>query len=97
MIPNIKNDLDILVQSNFGLAVALKKWYTGGYNVILVRTGGRLYFMKGYKGAIIIDDGRDEVLKRFEYMGRWTHKMVSHEIKKLKLNYPMKVTRKYNK
>lgn len=95
MIPNIKNELVLLVNNDFGLAIALKKWYTGAYNVILVRTSSRKYYMQGFEGTIKHKDNRDEILIKFDYLGRWTHKMVSNEIKKLGLNYPMRITRKY--
>lgn len=88
-------DLKVTVTSPYSLAVQLKKWYTGSYNVKLVLNSSRHYIMQGFEEEIIHEDERDEVLTRFQHLGRWTHKMVSTELKKLNLKYPINVLRKY--
>lgn len=86
-------ELEVTVGDPYNLSIQLKKWYTGKSNVVLKRDGSRKFVMEGFTEKYDRDE-RDELLVRFMNMGRWTHRMVTNELKKLNLDYPMKVKRK---
>jgi len=79
------------VTSPYSMAIQIKKWYLSNTNVGLYLNNKREYILENSSEEM---EGK-RLISEFRYVGRWTHKMVKHDIEGLRLVYPIKVEVKY--